>query len=128
MAGRDAALGRLDAAVFLAQAEALRDLHPFLGEAEILHAECLSDADRDVALRVCRHIRDDILRARRRDRWGRLDADAGKSAVHAQHPAGAALGRRVAWAVLRVNHEVRLMLPVFAVVELCKQAAGRFAA
>lgn len=130
MAGRDDALGRPDAVVFLAQAEELRDLHhPFLGEAEILHAERLLDAGRDAVLRACRHIRDDILPARRRDHWVRLDVGAGKWAVRAQHPAGAVLDRRVAWAaVLRENHEACLMLPVFAVAELCKQAAGRFAA
>lgn len=129
MAAQDAALGHPDAAVFRAQAEALRGLrHPFRGEAEILHEECLWDVDRDVVLRVCRHMRGDILLVCRRGRWIRLDAGAGKLAVRAQRPAGAALGRRVAWDALRVNHEARLTPPVFAVVALCKQAAGRFAA
>lgn len=86
------------------------------------------DADRDVVLPACRHIRGDILPARRQDHRVRLDAGAGKLAVRAQHLEGAVLDRRVAWAAfLRVNHEVRLKLPVFAVAELCKQAAGRFA-
>lgn len=130
MAGLDAAPGHPDAAAFPVQAAARRGLrHPFLGEAEILRAERLSDAARDVVLRACHQIRDDILLARCRDRWARLAADAGKSAVRAQRPAGAVLDRRrVAWAVHWVNHEARLMLLVFAVAVLCKQAVDRFAA
>lgn len=93
MAALDAALGRPDAAVFLAQAEALRGLrHPFLGEAEILHAERWLDADHGVVLQVCRRIRDESLEARQ----DLTVAGAGKLAVRAQHPADAVLDRRVA--------------------------------
>lgn len=115
---------RPDAVVFLAPVEAHPGLRPFPGEAEILSAVRWSDADHDAVRRAGRRIRGAIPEARR----GLKAVGAGKSAVRAQHPAGAvpdhpALASGVRWGC----REARLRPPVFAAAELCTQAADRFA-